>query len=507
MFRFIVFGMSLIFLVACGGGGGGGEAGSRLFITNEQLLPGIVRVNQPTAASGIVRTRLYINDLPNTQHESWVREVVTRLHPSDDILITDYRRDDIEATFDIYRNYIEQAADTVTVLPRGFADEPYQVIYDTARIATSNGVNYNNLGLLVLSAGNESVSFTNEHDAKYSDRTTFLNYLSQKRTIIAVGTNALGTRHSDSNYCESWYIEYCVGASYHFFSSDGYKLSGTSFSAPVIGVAAAIMKEQFSLDNDETFDITTRCAELNPAGPGLLGGVNLECMFTPQGDLFVDQTSLEAAISGSTGGTLLTSAASALPSTPGWTSVTVDAVYDEWGRDFGVVEMKRPASFTGSTLPPIDWAKAHQVMSLNGVNLFIVEHGHRPLIGIAFDNGVSIDAAVSDEFFGINHAAYEGTQSLRMGYQRDFHHSDMMFWGGRMHYTRQHASGGSLFKNISGHGVDGEVFTSIALPMGEMEISLTHDIFLGGTYEFLSRDGRMKSASSSAVSLGYVLDF
>ena len=507
MHRFAVFalGIGSIILSACGGGGGGD--GTRPFITNEQALPGIGRVPQPVAtAARSSLTRIYVNDIPNTQHERWVRDVVNRLHYDPDVLITDYRRQDGENQFDIFRNYFEQGSDTVTVLPRGYEGRPYNMILNLDYRSRQFNVDQKSLGIIVLSAGNEGISFTSDFDSRHNSRNSFLHYLQQKRSIIAVGTNFQGRRHRDSNYCESWYSDYCVGASYEFTTSDGRSIQGTSFSAPIIGVAVAVMKERFDLDNDQAHDITIKCARLNPAGPGLVGGVNVNCMFTPQGELYTDRNSLQAGLS-ATEGVSVTQVVESLPPTPGQINDTIFSVHDSWGRNFGPMDVHRPASFNGIGLPDIDRAKAHRIMDFDTGHLYMFEHNQHPLMGMAFGNGISVDAAVSDTFFGIHHRVYEGTQSLRVGYQDDRIIHEDAFWGGRVHYTRQHARGDAIFRDISGHGVDGEVFANFILPMGELEVSLSHDIFLGGEYEFLGRGGAINSAKTSAASVMYVLDF
>ncbi len=498
----------LFILSACGGGGGGGD-GTRPFITNAQALPGIERVVTPSVTSGAARTRIYVNDIPDTRHERWVRDVVQRLHYDDEVLIKDYRRTDTTNEFNVFRNYFEQGQNTVTVLPRGYDGRPYLMINYLNHFSRQQAIDPKSLGLLVLSAGNEGISFTSDYDQRYpdpGDRNSFLHYLQQKRSIIAVGTDFTGKRHASSNYCEDWYSDYCVGASYEFTTSDGYYVQGTSFSAPIIGVAVAIMKEQFKLDNDQTFDITIKCARRNPAGAGMVGGVNVNCMFTPHGELYANVNELEGGLSG-TDGVRIAEVSASLPPVPGNVSTTIFSVYDSWGRNFGAMKLHRPASFAGTGLPDIDYAKAHQVMNFDGGSLYMMGHQQRPMIGMAFDTGVSIDALISDAFFGIEHPVYEDTKSLRLGYQDDRVINDDVFWGGRVHYTRQHASGDAFFRDVSGHSIDGEVFANFTLPIGEVEVSLGHDIFLGGQFEFLGRSGRIEGAKSSAASLIYALDF
>ena len=199
MFRILLLLGAGAVLAACGGGGGGG--GSRAFptITNEGLLPGITKVKAP-ATSGIRATQIYVNDIPNTDHESWVRHVVERLHPDQSALITDYNRQDTEDTFNNFNNYFAQNPNTVTVLPRGYKDKPYLMITYLERFSRQAGHDLRNLGLQVISAGNEGISFTESFDDNGGSRTNFLRTLNKKRTIIAVGIGTNGRRDRSSNY-------------------------------------------------------------------------------------------------------------------------------------------------------------------------------------------------------------------------------------------------------------------------------------------------------------------
>ena len=158
MFRILLLLGAGTVLAACGGGGGGG---SRAFptITNEGLMPGITKVRAP-AAAGVGATRIYVNDIPNTVHEGRVRHVVERLHPDQSALIRDYNRQDTEDTFNSFNNYFAQNPNTVTVLPRGYKDKPYLMITYLERFSRQGGYDLRNLGLQVISAGNQGISFT-----------------------------------------------------------------------------------------------------------------------------------------------------------------------------------------------------------------------------------------------------------------------------------------------------------------------------------------------------------
>ena len=193
------------------------------------LLPGISSVPTTISASA-TSAKIYVNDLPNTQHERWFVQV-ERLHPDKNVLINDFRRDDTEDTFNVFNNYYAQQSDTITVLPRGY-EKPYLMVRYLEQTSRRQSVNYNNLGLLVISAGNAGISFTENFDQDVGDRNGFLELLNRKRTIIAVGLGENGRREDSSNYCEDWYVQFCVGAAYHF-QSDRYVL-GTSFLRPLL---------------------------------------------------------------------------------------------------------------------------------------------------------------------------------------------------------------------------------------------------------------------------------
>ena len=441
MFRLLLLLGAGAVLAACGGGGGGG--GSRAFrtITNEGLLPGITKVKAP-AASGIRATRIYVNDIPNTDHESWVRHVVERLHPDQSALITDYNRQDTEDTFNNFNNYFAQNPNTVTVLPRGYKDKPFLMITYLERFSRQAGHDLRNLGLQVISAGNEGISFTESFDDNGGSRTNFLRTLNKKRTIIAVGIGTNGRRDRSSNYCEDWYVGFCVGASY-YYQTDQLNVQGTSFTAPIVGTAAAVMKEQFKLTNDQTFDITTQCARRNPAGPGMVGAINLDCMFTPNGQLYAGFNDFLAAQT-----ITVAAAVRSIPPMPGASSVQIPATYDSWGRNFGALQFDMDAQFTNTGLPSLN--DTHRVVTRfqNGM-LVMARANEMPLFGMVFDNGMSIDGMISDQFFGISHDVYDNIKSIRLGYGMG--ESRL---GATLHYTRQHADGDVIFSDIEGHAVD-----------------------------------------------------
>jgi hypothetical protein len=147
--------------------------------------------------------------------------------------------------------------------------------------------------------------------------------------------------------------------------------------------------------------------------------------------------------------------------------------------------------------------RADQVVAyFDDFNVIMHSIDDSPLVGVKFHNGFSIDATVTDSFYGIHHDVYEDTQSLRIGY--DTGTPDL---GLRLHYSRQQAGGDAIFNDIDGHAWDGEVYSSVDLDLGKIEMSLRHDVFLGGSYEFLGESGKMGRADSSALHLGYILDF
>ena len=141
-----------LLLTACGGGGGGGRNSSPV-ITNEFLLPGISQVSTQAASSSTSQTKIYVNDVPNTDHEGWVLHVVDRLNPNPSAVIRDYKRDDTEDTFNSFDNYFAQSADTITILPRGIDDKPYQMVRYIDQVRSSQKVSFSSLGLQVISAG------------------------------------------------------------------------------------------------------------------------------------------------------------------------------------------------------------------------------------------------------------------------------------------------------------------------------------------------------------------
>ena len=498
MFRILLLLGAGAVLAACGGGGGGG--GSRAFptITNEGLLPGITKLSAP-AAAGVGATRIYVNDIPNTIHEGRVRHVVERLHPDQSALITDYNRQDTEDTFNSFNNYFAQNPNTVTVLPRGYKDKPYLMITYLERFSRQSGLDLRNLGLQVISAGNQGISFTESFDDNGGSRTNFLRTLNKKRTIIAVGIGGNGRRDRQSNYCEDWYVGFCVGASY-YYRTDNHYVRGTSFTAPIVGTAAAVMKEQFKLTNDQTFDITTQCARRNPAGPGMVGAINLDCMFSPNGQLYAGFNDFLAAQTIS-----VAAAVRSIPPTPGASSVQIPATYDSWGRNFGALQFEMDAQFTNTGLPSLQ--DTHRVVThfQNGI-LVMARADDMPLFGMVFDNGMSIDGMIADQFFGISHDVYDNTKSIRLGYSKGYSIGDTAL-GANVHYIRQHADGDVIFSDIKGHAVDAEIRSTLDLGIGALSLSLSHDRFLGGSFRFLGRSGTMGQVHETGLNLGYRYDF
>jgi hypothetical protein len=501
--------ISLLILSSCGGGGGGGGGISATtgstpptVITNQYLLPEISRA--PAALSlGTSGTTIFINEQAGRRHDILVTDVINRLHPHNSVLVT--TRPPGRLTETVFYNYYAQPDTVVTSTSQGF-NEPFIQIQNLDLIAARDNIDYNTLGLQVLAAGNDGISFTTGLGrTQHYDRAQFLDFLARKRTIIAIGMDGEGRRHSSSNYCESWYSQYCVAASYYYETQSGENVQGTSFSTPIIAVAAAVMKEQFSLTPVQTFEITTHCAGRNPGPHGAIGAINLECMFKPDGTLYA---SLDEVInapapqpSRSPQRTVGFIAAS-IPPTPGATAVQIPSVYDRFGRNFGAMTFDRQASFKGSPLPALENRSDQVVAQFDNANMIVRDNGDYPLVGLKFHNGISIDGAMGDTFFGINHDVYKDTKSLRLGYE--IGKPDL---GLRFHYLRQQAEGNEIFNKISGHAWDSELHSSVNLDYGKLEMSLRHDVFLEGSYHFLGRAGEMDNAESTSIRMGYILDF
>lgn len=130
-----------------------------------------------------------------------------------------------------------------------------------------------------------------------------------------------------------------------------------------------------------------------------------------------------------------------------------------------------------------------------------------PVFGMQFDNGFSLDGMISDQFFGIGHDVYEDTVALRLGYALEEPVLEKATVGIEFHYTRQEAKGDDIFNEITGHAIDAKISTEFELGPGTLEMSISHDRFMGGAFHFLGQKGKMEAADHSAAKLGWRVDF
>ena len=114
---------------------------------------------------------------------------------------------------------------------------------------------------------------------------------------------------------------------------------------------------------------------------------------------------------------------------------------------------------------------------------------------------------ISDKFFGIGHDVYEDTVALRLGYALKEPDLEKATVGISFHYTRQEAKGDDIFNEITGHAVDAKISTEFKLGPGTLEMSITHDRFMGGAFRFLGQKGKMEAVDHSAAKLGWRVDF